>query len=263
MQVLDFEKTTDQEYWLEEIGKSEWRAAPYLVSLIREKKFKAEYGGSSKLLLLTDGDRLISFCTYVEQDEISDPGLTPWAGFVYTFPAFRGLKRMGKLLEHVYALAKADGFKTLYISTEEVGLYEKYGFTFWKTMTNRFGEETRVYRLQIVDLDYSDIIGKEVSGKIDRPLGTAHPHHPDMVYPINYGYVEGVFAADGDEQDVYVFGTARPLLTYKGKVVAVLHRLNDCEDKWIVSLDGAPLDRDTILHSIEFQEQYYMGELYL
>jgi hypothetical protein len=72
--------------------------------------------------------------------------------------------------------------------------------------------------------DYSDIIGKEVSGIIDRPLGSAHPRHPDMIYPINYGYVDGVFAGDGSEQDVYVFGTDQPLQTYTGKVVAVYHR---------------------------------------
>ena len=263
MQVLDFEKTPNQEYWLEEIGKSDWRAAPYLVSLIRENKFKADYGDSSKLLLLVEGDQLISFCTYAEQDEIRDTDLTPWVGFVYTFPAFRGQKRIGKLLEHAYSLAKADGFKAIYISTEEIGLYEKYGFSFREIMTTQFGEETRVYLKEITDMDYSGIIGKEVSGSIDRPLGSAHPHHPDLIYAINYGYVEGVFAADGDEQDVYVFGTDRPLETYKGKVVAVIHRLNDCEDKWIVSLDGTPIDRDTILHATEFQERYFMGELYM
>ena len=263
MKVVDFATTTNQEYWLKEIEKSDWRAAPYLCSVIRDNKLKELYGETTRVLLLVEDDRMVSFCTYAEQDEIPDPSLTPWVGFVYTFPEFRGKKRMGKLLEHVYSLAKKDGHKTIYISTEEVDLYEKYGFTFWKTMKNNWDEETRVYRMEIVDMDYGDIIGKEVSGTIDRPLGSSHPHHPDLVYLINYGYVDGVFADDGDEQDVYVFGTDKPIQTYKGKVVAVIHRLNDCEDKWIVSLDGTPLDRDMILQATEFQEQYFMGELYL
>ena len=84
-----------------------------------------------------------------------------------------------------------------------------------------------------------------------------------MIYPINYGYVDGVIAGDGAEQDVYVFGTDEPLETYTGTVVGVIHRLNDCEDKWIVSLDGKLVDRETILQATEFQEQYFMGELYL
>ena len=117
--------------------------------------------------------------------------------------------------------------------------------------------------MPIVNRDYSDVIGKTVSGTIDRPINSAHPNHPDMIYPINYGYVDGIFAADGDEQDVYVFGTEEPLSKFEGKVVGVIHRLNDCEDKWIVSLDGNPVDRDTILRTTEFQEQYYMSELYI
>ena len=84
-----------------------------------------------------------------------------------------------------------------------------------------------------------------------------------MIYPINYGFVDGIIAGDGAEQDVYIFGVAEPIRTFTGKVVAVLHRLNDSEDKWIVSVDGAMPDKDEIMNSIEFQEQYFMGELYL
>ncbi|MBO6166248.1 MAG: inorganic pyrophosphatase [Eubacterium sp.] len=103
----------------------------------------------------------------------------------------------------------------------------------------------------------------KVKGTIDRPLGRPHPRHPEMIYPINYGYVDGLMGGDGMEQDVYVFGTEEPLSVYEGTVVGVIHRLNDIEDKWIVSLDGEPVDRETILKRTEFQEQYYMGELYL
>ena len=118
--------------------------------------------------------------------------------------------------------------------------------------------------IKTADKKYSDIIGKTVSGKIDRPLGSRHPRHPEMIYPINYGYVDGVFAGDGAEQDVYVFGTTEPVLEYTGKVIAVYHRLNDVEDKWIVALDGTREDYtdDEILDAIVFQEQYFIGELY-
>jgi Inorganic pyrophosphatase len=105
------------------------------------------------------------------------------------------------------------------------------------------------------------IIGKTVRGIIDRPLGSCHPSFPDMVYPINYGYIEGVIADDGEEQDAYVFGTDKPIDTFEGKVIAVYHRFNDVEDKWIVSLDGSDYSDDEILESIHFQEKYYEGEL--
>ena len=90
---------------------------------------------------------------------------------------------------------------------------------------------------------YKNIIGSIVTGTVDRPLGTAHPDYPDMIYPINYGYVGGIFAADGEEQDVYIFGT------------------DDTEDKWIVSVDGKDYTDEEILKLIEFQEKYFEGYL--
>lgn len=106
-----------------------------------------------------------------------------------------------------------------------------------------------------------DVIGTIVNGVIDRPLGSAHPNHPDMIYPINYGYVEGVFAPDGEEQDVYVLGADEPLQTFEGRVIAIYHRFDDIEDKWIVSLDGSDYTDEEILEAIRFQEKYYTGTL--
>lgn len=111
--------------------------------------------------------------------------------------------------------------------------------------------------------DYGHIIGKVVRGTVDRPLGSSHPNHPGMVYPINYGYVDDVFADDGTEQDVYLFGTDKPLKKFEGKVIAVWHRFDDVEDKWIVSLDGENVTAEKILGDISFQEQYFYGKLYM
>ena len=107
----------------------------------------------------------------------------------------------------------------------------------------------------------TSIIGTTVHGKIDRPVGSTHPIYPDMVYPINYGYIENVFAGDGGEQDVYVLGTQKPLETFEGTVIAVYHRIDDNEDKWIVALDDKSYTDKEILDAIYFQEQYFKGEL--
>lgn len=105
------------------------------------------------------------------------------------------------------------------------------------------------------------IVGTTVRGRVDRPLGSRHPRHPNLVYPLNYGYVEGVLAPDGCEQDVYVLGASGPIETFEGTVIAVYHRLNDVEDKWIVSLDGTDYPDDVILDAISFQERFFEGEL--
>ena len=106
-----------------------------------------------------------------------------------------------------------------------------------------------------------DVIGSMVTGTIDRPIGSRHPRHPDMMYPVNYGYVDGVFADDGENQDAYVLGTDKPIESFAGRVIAVYHRFDDVEDKWVVSLDGSDLPDEEILRAIRFQEQFFEGEL--
>lgn len=109
--------------------------------------------------------------------------------------------------------------------------------------------------------DYSKIIGCYVHGKIDRPIGSYHPRHLDMIYPINYGYVNSIFAEDDAKQDIYLFGTGIPLTEFNGQVIIVYHRYDDIEDKWIVSLDGKDYSDEEILEGITFQEQYFHGKL--
>lgn len=151
MKVVEYYAIGNQEYWLNEIKRSDWRAGQYLYELLRKDQLKELCGDRTKVLLLTEGKQLISFCTYAEQDDIRDPSLTPWVGFVYTFPEFRGNRYMGILLEWAYTLAKADGYAHIHISTGETGLYEKYGYYFWKIMKDISGEDSRVYRIDIME----------------------------------------------------------------------------------------------------------------
>ena len=107
------------------------------------------------------------------------------------------------------------------------------------------------------------VIGKTVRGRIDRPLGSRHPRFPDLIYPVNYGYVEGVLGGDGEEQDAYVLGADGPLETFEGTVIAVVHRLDDAEDKWIVSLSpsGRDYTDEEILELTRFQERFFRSVL--
>ena len=139
----------NQEHWLNEIKRSDWNAGQFLYELLRDNRLKELCGESTKVLLLTDGDALVSFCTYAEQDDIRDTELTPWVGFIYTFQEYRGKRHMGKLLNRAYEMAKDDGHKHIYISTGETGLYEKYGYSFWKKMEDMHGEDSRVYRISV------------------------------------------------------------------------------------------------------------------
>ena len=81
------------------------------------------------------------------------------------------------------------------------------------------------------------MIGDIVKVTVDRAMGTYHPEHPDMYYPVNYGYIEGIMAPDGEEQDAYILGVEEPLNEFTGKIIAIIHRNDDIEEKWV----GAPV----------------------
>ena len=102
-----------------------------------------------------------------------------------------------------------------------------------------------------------EIIGKKIKVKIDRPLGSHHPKHSDIIYPINYGYVEDIFALDGEEQDCYVLGVDEPISDFEGEVIAIIKRLDDVEDKWVVAGEGSNYTDEEILKQVYFQEQYF------
>ena len=101
------------------------------------------------------------------------------------------------------------------------------------------------------------MIGRTVRVVVDRPLGSRHPEYDELVYPINYGYVPGVMAPDGEEQDVYILGVDRPVDEFCGTVIAVIKRLDDIEDKWVAAPEGMKFSREEILRQVEFQEKYF------
>ena len=112
-----------------------------------------------------------------------------------------------------------------------------------------------------INNEKGDMIGKNVKVIVDRPLGSYHPKYKELYYPVNYGYVPGVIGGDGEEQDAYVLGVNTPLESFEGIVIAVIHRLNDVEDKWVVAPKGITFTKEEILQAVDFQEQYFEIEI--
>ena len=104
---------------------------------------------------------------------------------------------------------------------------------------------------------------EKVKAIIDRPLGSFHPEHKELYYPINYGYIEGIIAPDGEEQDAYVMGIDKPIKELTGRKIAIIHRLDDCEDKWVVAPEGILFTLDEIREAVYFQEKYFQIEIRL
>ncbi|MBR5446669.1 MAG: AAA family ATPase [Clostridia bacterium] len=105
------------------------------------------------------------------------------------------------------------------------------------------------------------MIGEIVRVIVDRPLGSCHPRYADLRYPVNYGYVAGVMAPDGEEQDAYILGVEEPVSSFVGKCIAVIHRYDDVEEKWVVVPEGVSYTKEEILRQVAFQEQYFDAEV--
>lgn len=107
------------------------------------------------------------------------------------------------------------------------------------------------------------MIGKIVTVTVDRAMGSYHPKHPDIYYPINYGYVKGILAPDGEEQDAYILGVDKPVQEFTGKIIAIIHRYDDVEEKWVVAPSDTCFTKEEIMRQVWFQEQYFDSEIIL
>ena len=112
-----------------------------------------------------------------------------------------------------------------------------------------------------IQVEMYSIMGRTVTVTVDRPLRSFHPEHKNMYYPINYGYVEGIMALDGEEQDVYILGVAEAIDKFTGKIIAIVHRNDDVEEKWVVAPEGMTFTKEEIREQIHFQEQHFDSEI--
>ncbi len=103
-------------------------------------------------------------------------------------------------------------------------------------------------------------LGKEVRVTIDRPLGTKHPKH-GFIYEVNYGFIEGIKAPDGEDLDAYFLGVSEPVEKGTGVCIAIAHRKNNDDDKLIVLPKGSEMTDEQIMSAIKFQEQWFDTEI--
>ncbi len=101
-----------------------------------------------------------------------------------------------------------------------------------------------------------EYLGKILNIEIDREYGSKHPKY-GFIYPVNYGYVPNAISGDGEELDCYLLGVFEPVKSFKGKCIAIVHRINDNDDKLIIVPENKEYTDDAIDALIEFQEQYF------
>lgn len=108
----------------------------------------------------------------------------------------------------------------------------------------------------------ADFLGRTINITFDRPLGSVHPRHADIVYPVNYGFVPGTKAGDGMEIDVYYLSADKPLKEASAICIGYVRRLDDNEDKLIATAGEIPTI-DEVEKQLEFQEKWFKHEIIL
>ncbi len=143
MKIFSFFESEEQEYWTEKIRACDWGAAKLLYDILKQNKFKDMLDG--KLFIMADGAEFVSFCTLTKRDCVDDDSLFPWIGFVFTAPEYRGHRYSGEIIDYAFREAKNEGFRRVYLATDHIGLYEKYGFKYIETRTDIYNDKSRIY----------------------------------------------------------------------------------------------------------------------
>lgn len=105
--------------------------------------------------------------------------------------------------------------------------------------------------------DLKEYLNQKAYIVIDRPLGSVHPKHSDIVYPVNYGYIPNTISGDGEEIDVYLLGVSVPVRDFNCRIIAVIERLDDNENKLVAVPEGVTFTAEEIKSLTYFQEKYF------
>lgn len=123
-----------------------WRAGKSLAKHMQEKGFT----DWERVLIAIDNNEIAGYCTVTKTDCISGVPYTPYVGFMFVGEKFRGNRLSEKLIVNAMAYAKELGFDKIYLVSDHVNLYEKYGFTVIDKKLTLWGEEEKIYMKSVL-----------------------------------------------------------------------------------------------------------------
>ena len=94
-------------------------------------------------------NKIIGFCTFLKTDYYPENRYSPWISSIFVDEAYRGCRISGKMIETVIAYAKKQGFSKVFIPSDMIGFYEKYGFEKIDELQNYSGEFDSIFAKEI------------------------------------------------------------------------------------------------------------------
>lgn len=258
---VEFGRTSDIDSWMRLVRKVSWNFPGLETeqSIDEHKIIVLKFMNDKRALCVKNEQEIVGVLLYSRKYNM--------ICCLAVDPAYRKRGIASLLLRE--AIDKLDRDKDITVSTFRENdvkgiasrkLYKKFGFEEGK-LIEEFGYPNQRFVLHVDKSVDNVIIGTTVTVTVDRPLESYHPEYKDMYYPINYGYIEGVMAPDGEEQDAYILGVNEPVKKFTGKIIAIVRRKDDIEEKWVVVPDGVTFSKEEIRRQIHFQEQYFDSEI--
>ena len=258
---VEFGRTLDIDSWMRLVRKVSWNFPGLETeqSIEEHKIIVLKFMNDKRALCVKNEEDIVGVLLYSRKHNM--------ICCLAVDPAYRKNGIASMLLSE--ALDKLDRDKDITVSTFRENdvkgiaprnLYKKFGFE-EDELIEEFGYPNQRFVLYADKSADNVIIGTTVTVTVDRPLGSYHPEYKDMYYPINYGYIEGVMAPDGEEQDAYILGVNEPVGKFSGKIIAIVYRKDDIEEKWVVVPEGVTFSKEEIRRQIHFQEQYFDSEI--
>ena len=127
------------------LEQCKWSAAKFFADIIKEKTYEKHLGEKPTAFFLLDGENIVSFCTLSQKDVIDDEKLSPWIGFVYTSQQYRGNSYSKIVIDQALKIAKSKNCERVYLATDHIGLYEKFGFEYLENRIDVWNENSRIY----------------------------------------------------------------------------------------------------------------------
>ena len=256
---VEFGRTSDIDSWMRLVRKVSWNFPGLETeqSIDEHKIIVLKFMNDKRALCVKNGQDIVGVLLYSRKRNLKC--------CLAVDPAYRKRGIASLLLKEALDKLDRDITVSTFRKNDVKGiaprkLYKKFGFEEGE-LIEEFRYPNQRFVLHADKSVDNVIIGTTVTVTVDRPLGSYHPEYKDMYYPINYGYIEGVMAPDGEEQYAYILGVNEPVKKFTGKIIAIVYRKDDIEEKWVVVPDGMMFSKDEIRQQIYFQEQYFDSEI--
>ena len=146
MKISRIEKSSER--WNELINYAQscsWVAGRHLASMMEQNAF-TEW---ESVFAVVSKDKIIGFCTFLKTDYYPENRYSPWISSIFVDESYRGNRISEKMIEAVIEYEKEQGFSKVYIPSDMIGFYEKYGFVKIDELQNYSGDIDNVFAKEI------------------------------------------------------------------------------------------------------------------